>query len=116
MRDRLIELITKSQLCVNSRKLADQLIANNVIVPPCKVGDSVYCVFSPPYPANPADKGKWFMEEFEVARFHYGVKGLSIEIYGYGTVKESDFGKTVFFTKEAAEEKLKELTNDGKSI
>ncbi len=43
-RDRLIELITKSQLSVNSRKLADYLLANGVIVPLCNVGDTVYRV------------------------------------------------------------------------
>ena len=75
---------------------------------PCKLGDELYCVYSPPRPANPADKGKWYMNKFEVARFHYGVKGLSIEMYGYGTVSVNEIGKTVFFTKEEAEKALKE--------
>lgn len=74
---------------------------------PCKVGDELYCVFSPPHPANPADKGKWFIDKFEVARFHYGVKGLSIEMYGYGTVSVREIGKTVFLTREEAEKALK---------
>ena len=79
---------------------------------PCEVEEKLYCVFSPPHPANPSDKGKWFMGEFEVARFHYGIKGLSIEMYGYGIIKESEIGKTVFLTKEEAEEKLKEMGNE----
>ena len=49
MRDRLIELLTKGQppfnplndVCIE--KLADYLLANGVIVPPCKVGDVVKC-------------------------------------------------------------------------
>ncbi len=50
MRDRLIELIkqakkqTKNANCDIERNMifADHLLANGVIVPPCKVGDSVY--------------------------------------------------------------------------
>ncbi len=112
-RERLVELMKKGYETVPIggfvyEGIADYLLANGVIIPPCKVGDELYCVYSPPYPANPADKGKWFMGEFEVARFHYGVKGLSIEMYGYGTVKESEFGKTVFLTREVAEKALAE--------
>lgn len=111
-RERLIEILFKN-IHMNEGEtevvaIANHLLKNGVIVPPCKVGDELYCVYSPPYPANPADKGKWFMGEFEVARFHYGVKGLSIEMYGYGTVKESDFGKTVFLNREEAEKALAE--------
>ena len=46
---------------------------SRAIVPPCKVGAELYCVYSPPRPANPADKGKWYMNKFEVARFHSSV-------------------------------------------
>lgn len=89
-------------------QIAEHLLTNGVIVPPCKVGEELYCVYSPPRPANPADKGKWYMNKFEVARFHYGVKGLSIEMYGYGTVNENEIGKTVFFNREEAEKALAE--------
>lgn len=75
----------------------------DAVVLPCKIGDSLWCVYSPPFPANPADKGKWYMGEFEVARFHYGVKGLSIEMYGFGTVAWKEIGKTIFLTREEAE-------------
>ena len=55
MRDRLIELIAKSGLVlvdggihpdthIAQEALADHLIAAGVIVPPCKVGDTVYRV------------------------------------------------------------------------
>ena len=89
-------------------QIAEHLLTNGVIVPPCKVGEELYCVYSPPRPANPADKGKWYMGEFEVARFHYGVKGLSIEMYGYGTVNENEIGKTVFLNRGEAEKALAE--------
>ena len=44
-RDRLIELISKVQYMGGlESKLADYLIENGVIVPPCKVGDTVYYI------------------------------------------------------------------------
>lgn len=114
-REKLIELLDKTindqfykRGRLNTGITADHLLANGVIVPPCKVGAELYCVYSPPRPANPADKGKWYMGEFEVARFHYGVKGLSIEMYGYGTVNVNEIGKTVFLTREEAEKALAE--------
>ena len=43
MRDRLIELISQVQYMGGLEgKLADRLLAEGVIVPPCKVGDVVY--------------------------------------------------------------------------
>jgi hypothetical protein len=112
--DRLIKLFNKDECPVtfvdhrDERTLAEHLLLNGVIVPPCKVGEELYCVYSPPHPANPADKGKWYMNKFEVARFHYGVKGLSIEMYGYGTVNENEIGKTVFLNRGEAEQALAE--------
>ena len=44
MRDRLIELIHDSDLSLDSVRLTDHLLANGVIVPPCKIGDTVYVV------------------------------------------------------------------------
>ena len=44
MRDRLIELIESARYwgANTSEEIADHLLANGVIVPPCKVGDVVY--------------------------------------------------------------------------
>lgn len=52
-REKLIELITESGACFNcfpvgnfdeyqKQKITDYLLENSVIVPPCKVGDTVY--------------------------------------------------------------------------
>ena len=41
-RGRLIELIHDSDYSLNSVGLADHLIANGVICPPCNVGDTIY--------------------------------------------------------------------------
>lgn len=88
----------------------------DAVVLPCKIGDSLWCVYSPPFPANPADKGKWYMGEFEVARFHYGVKGLSIEMYGFGTVAWKEIGKTVFLTRKEAETALAKMYGGNEDV
>lgn len=38
-RDRLIELLLKAKVTWNTCGVADYLLANGVIVPPCNVGD-----------------------------------------------------------------------------
>ena len=53
MRDRLIELIKQAKKHTKDANtdigrnmiFADHLIENGVIVPPCKVGDKVYCIY-----------------------------------------------------------------------
>ena len=73
---------------------------------PCKVGDTVYWVFT----TNIQQE----MYECYVTEFIYNNKGLDICLskkclngYAYFTLK--DIGKTVFLTREDAEKKLKEL-------
>lgn len=80
----------------------------NALVLPCKVGDFVWLVFTPKHPANPADKGKWFMVRDGVQRIIYGAKGISIETWNMGTIPEKEVGKKLFFTSEDAEAELAE--------
>ena len=115
MRDRLVELIDdfvhyenvndlKSDECKEG--LADYLIEEgNVIVPPCKVGDTVYYNLgknaSLPFGtkrtlaleveaiASTKDKKDWFVRTMFAGAI--------------GDFNFSDFGKTVFLTKEEAE-------------
>lgn len=94
-------------------RFADHLLANGVIVPPCKVGDKVWLVFTPKWPANPADKGKWFMKQDGIQRIIFGTRGLSIETWNMGTIPEKEIGKKLFLTKEDAEKALAERS-DGK--
>ena len=49
MRDRLIELLEEAEGQVNNdypslESMADYLIANGVIIPPCKVGETLYLI------------------------------------------------------------------------
>lgn len=109
MRDRLVKTIGNCLIChfkLNESweeeaidTLADHLIANGVIVPPCKVGDTV-----------------WFIRNKEIIEtcvekiiLKHG--GLYIKLCCnsmYETTCNS-IGKTVFLTKDQAEQKLKEM-------
>lgn len=115
-REKLVELLDEVQYQGNSTEvgvnyvfngtIADHLIANGVLIPPCKVGQEIWMVYSPKHPANPNDKGKWFMLQDGVQRIIYGAKGLSIETWNMGTIPAKEIGKKLFFTQEEAEATL----------
>ena len=109
-RDRLIELLRTVDNMRLMRKgfteCADHLLANGVIVPPVEVGGYVWLVFTPKYPANPNDYGKWFMSQDGVQRIILGKKGLSIETWNMGTIPVKELGKKLFLTKEEAKAEL----------
>ena len=116
MKERLIELLKEHCVlrqdvsdCTNRKTddcpecLADYLIENGVIVPPCKVGDVVYQIRGD---LETISKG-------EVCEF------IKKKNCGYATVRLFDddlhiyipffsFGQRTFFTKEEAEQALKE--------
>lgn len=90
MKKRLIALMIEAKktepegVCF-SDYLADVLIANGVIVPPCKIGEPIYRVCG--------IKGK--RQTPYVRKFKLTYKTLASTI--------EDFGKTVFLSKEEAE-------------
>ena len=106
MRDRLIELLKDSPHLDTTyctfESAAEWLIENGVIVPPCKVGDTLYYI---PFGSHIT---KWGIRSIEIMQaemvFHCG------NIF----FLNDDFGKTVFLTKEEAEAKLKESEQGGK--
>jgi hypothetical protein len=116
MRDRLVKLLGNRccskqipcEICeyqnfgdCHKYALAEHLIANGVIVPPCKVGQTVY---SFAYPRTDII----VIDEETVEDCHFIVE--TDECY----YDERDIGRTVFLTKEQAEQKLKELRENGK--
>lgn len=91
--------------------IADKLIAEGVIVPPCKVGDKTYLlleklkggyaiVVSKCVGISENENGKWFSMYFDCVDI-----GNSIEF------QSDDFGKTVFLTREEAERALERSEN-----
>ena len=120
MRDRLVELMVEAdahdgyecQLCTDDHscyrcyftKLADHLIENGVIVPPCKVGDIVYLI--------PTYNGKPYcgIREDKVQMIGITSRGIHIKARNHHDHnKMYMLGKIVFLTKPEAEQKLKEM-------
>lgn len=87
---------------------AEELLANGVIVPPCKVGDMVYFII------DDEISGKAYIDSQRIN--DVSTRGIFVST---STLEEncdsfepySDFGKTVFLTKEEAEQALKEKGN-----
>lgn len=112
-RDRLIKLFSPfadgtyngSGVIIDGTKVddvVDNLLANGVIVPPCKVGDTVYAY------------GAKRIKEWEItfvgknSRNEYKFFAVVGKCEDLLTFWNYEIGKTVFLTKEEAEAKLKE--------
>ena len=87
-------------------ELADYLIANGVIAPPCKVGDTVYEFFDV--------RGFYDINELIVTNIMVGINPQKCVLFT--TSKRSGstdryfnacFGKTIFFSREEAEKALR---------
>lgn len=114
-RDRLIELISQIQYMGGlESRLAEHLLANGVIVPPCEVGQTVYSfcdVFGVVLPYVIQDFKVGFMGKDRPNCWYWEATSHATETDEL--LDEIDFdldniGKTVFLTKEEAERKLKE--------
>ena len=102
MRDRLIELLSvpiyPREGADPAEVVADYLLDNGIIVPPCKVGDTVYQVT------------RNFISEFRVRFIEIATCGnlflhtdlISGIIYTGEIFPVSEIGKAVFLTREAA--------------
>ena len=111
MRDRLVELISQVQYMGGLEcRLADHLLAEGVIVPPCKVGDVLYVI------SQMKDKRIMpFINKYEVTSISLKKKSIVIyhEMDGFIKIfKQRDFGKTVFLTREEAEKALAERNEE----
>ena len=97
-RERLIELLRKSGASFENalpEEIADHLLANGVIVPPFKFGSTIWIIRNREiYPHK--------IDHLVISEFGMYSTGISLK-WCVGKL-----GKTVFLTKEEAEEKLKE--------
>ena len=81
---------------------------------PCKVGDTVWYIT----PDDSIALAKKTIYEAEVVRFYFmkNKEGMAIDVYAEQRSTEfpllSDIGKTVFLTKEEAEQELKRLEGE----
>ena len=109
MRDRLVELISQVQYMGGLEgKLADHLLANGVICPPCKVGEWVWCI-----ELGQVKKAK--IEELHYQASIHGHYSDDILFHAYDFKRKEeisfwrdDIGEAVFLTREEAEKALEE--------
>ena len=112
-KDRLIELLQGAKdkyinlLDFEKSLIAKHLLENGVIVPPCKVGDDIYWIDS---------------DTNEIKCQKNGIKAVcyfgddNFKIISKDENTPEDIGtRWCMFTKEEAEEKLKELTNESQN-
>ena len=119
-REKLIELLENAPAAPNGERnvatLADHLLANGIIVPPCKVGDKVW--FLNIYPSICMYRN--FVYEAMVVRVyveHDNELTLAIRIKNeWGTIEypriREEIGKTVFLSREDAEKALERMEKD----
>mgnify|MGYP007111660605 FL=1 len=103
MRDRLVELLYKlhRSKIPSMGEIADHLLANGVIVPPCKVGDKVYRTFGN-YCGEKIFEG--VVDQISI----FNNREIRFWVYGHPLgFACHDIGKTVFLTREEAEKALK---------
>ena len=114
-RDRLIDLLKGNLPCHTNEvafwhderigALADYLIANGVIVPPCKVGDIVYKIMD----IESVHRQILEVEVLSIRiedKMKFFVKTVKNYLYCYDEYSIDDFGKSVFLTREEAEQAL----------
>lgn len=118
MRDKLVEILQSKiapweyLLCKeNIKALADYLIENGVIIPPCNVGDTVYEFFDV---RGFYDISEWIVENVVVSvnPLHFGLRCKVKDGKSQKTWGSDDFGKTLFFTREQAEQKKQERLSE----
>ena len=129
MRERLYELIVDAENAIyrektyitdseRIEKIADYLLSNEVIVPPCKVGDTVYHIRR-----TPKRHGGSYIVEAKVNSILIETHGKEYHIDCFveytnhrGDTEEeySIFGKTGFRTRAEAEKALAKMNKEGK--
>ena len=119
-RERLIELMTQAEnkelslLEFEKKILADYLLKNGVIVLPVKIGQTVYYIFDGFI--EPCTVEVIFLSDYEdkygnctyMADIHFDRDDSPFTV---AEIYFTDIGKTVFLTKEEAEQTLQRIMN-----
>lgn len=108
-RDRLKKLLDEAFIksddnhgMPNTNQVADYLVANGVIVLPCKVGDTIYRC------GDPIKKVyEWEIEHIEIYFDEIVFVDDSDNVF-----TADDIGKTVFLTRKEAEKALEEMRKE----
>lgn len=98
-RERLIELLGKDYILYEKEdieELADILLENGVIVPPCKVGDKIYFTYN---------EKVFNLTVEKIVIKEEGMFLVDKEFNDWYSIEE--LGKSLYLTREEAETKLK---------
>lgn len=111
-KEKLIELIIKYHEAWKhgegdwKRGLADYLLANGVIIPPCKAGDRLYYIAY-----RFKDKAEKYIREETIEEIKVDKFGMYVNLPKALTVNLADLGKRIFLSREDAEKALKSATD-----
>ena len=124
-REWLIELMQKCDIVkIPTSKFiegfADYLLEHGVIVPQCKVGDTVYCINT--FSQNDPRINKYEIDALHITsgenrrghkRSSYAlVRDINMPSLSSRIIYFEQFGKTVFLSREEAEKALKERSDN----
>lgn len=125
MKEKLIKLLLSAEKVANetgffnchksrpkAELIADYLIQNGVVVLPCKVDDIVYKVCDIESVHRRILEMKVLTIELSSDKGVVYLKTTKKYRYNYGKETFDDFGKTVFLSREEAENKLKEYKGE----
>lgn len=105
-RKRLIGLLIKAHVTFGTCTIADYLLANGVFVPPVRVGDTVYVI-------SRGEIVSMEVDTIQINRNGYNILGRNERYWGNGTITlHPNYGAEWYITREAAENALKEKTNE----
>ena len=105
MRDRLVELMKEASYYLDvtdvvCNRVADHLIENGVIVPPCKVGQQVWYL---------RNKTEIITSKIEKIILKQGGLYIKLSCNSFYETSCNSIGKTIFFSVQELEQKLKEM-------
>lgn len=83
-----------------AKSIAEHLLANGVVVTPCKIGQLIYRIF----PYHKQEIYSWVITEIRILENEI----ILVDDSGNKIIKIDDIGKTVFLTLEDAEQALEE--------
>ena len=111
MRERLVELLKSTPHVGMSdgvgEMVTDHLIANGVIVPPCKVGQALWFI------RTNGSNAKIIETDVEKIVLKHGGLYIKLSCNAMYETSCNSIGKTVFLTREEAEKEIKESDNNG---
>ena len=108
MKDKLIQIIKSVPITEKDYEeyisdIAEKLIDDGVILPPCKVGEKIYVVRFGRCEEHIVEKIEQCRDMLHIA---FGWRNM-----GYEWISANEFGNTVFYNKEAGEKALKGMVH-----